>query len=124
MTKHDDKFQKLAEARQVMRAGRQEVAAETVRALLKPMEASPSRPATSNEDRVEVQLSNSTLLWSDTVGANTVELSFLSSEDRRAATPLIEAVFSLDTEARTKLYRILSDSEKLRYVLSSTYSGD
>ena len=89
MTKHDDKFQKLAEARQVMRAGRQEVAAETVRALLKPMEASPSRPATSNEDRVEVRLSNSTLLWSDTVGANTVELSFLSSEDRRSVSGIL-----------------------------------
>lgn len=123
MSKLDDKFQKLAEAREAKRSGRQEEAAETVRLILKPTEVNTSHPTSGNEKSITVEFYNSTLLWPDTVGAKTVELIFLTSDDRSAAIPLIELVFSLDTEARTRLYRILSDSEKRRYLLRPTQRG-
>lgn len=101
MPKHGDKFQTHVEERELMRAGRKHEASETVRGILEPIQASTSQPALGDECKITVQLYDSTLLWPDTVGARTVELTFLSSDGQKDAIPLIEVVFSLDTKART-----------------------
>lgn len=107
-----------------MRAGRKHEASETVRAMHKPIQASTSQPALGDECKITVQLYDSTLLWPDTVGARTVELTFLSSDGQKDAIPLIEVVFSLDTEARSKLYKILSDNEERQRFLSPSHRGE
>lgn len=107
-----------------MRAGRKHEASETVRGILEPIQASTSQPALGDECKITVQLYDSTLLWPDTVGARTVELTFLSSDGQKDAIPLIEVVFSLDTKARTKLYEILSDNEERQRFLSPSQRGD
>lgn len=123
MPKHGDKFQTHVEERELMRAGRKHEASETVRAILEPIQASTSQPALGDECKITVQLYDSTLLWPDTVGARTVELTFLSSDGQKDAIPLIEVVFSLDTEARTKLYKILSDNEERQRFLNPSQRG-
>ena len=124
MPKHGDKFQKLAEERQLMRAGRKDEATETVRTIMNPTLASTSQPTLGDESKITIQLYDSTLLWPDTVGARTVELTFLSSDGQKDAIPLIEVVFSLDTEARNKLYKILSNNEERQRFLSPSRLGD
>lgn len=124
MPKHGNKFQKLAEERQLMRAGRKDEATETVRTIMNPTLASTSQPTLGDESKITIQLYDSTLLCPDTEGARTVELTFLSSDGQRAAIPLIEAVFSLDTEARNKLYKILSNNEERQRFLSPSRLGD
>ena len=107
-----------------MRAGRKDEATETVRTIMNPTLASTSQPTLGDESKITIQLYDSTLLCPDTEGARTVELTFLSSDGQRAAIPLIEAVFSLDTEARNKLYKILSDNEERQRFLSPSRLGD
>ena len=124
MPKHGDKLQKHIEERELMRAGRNHEASETVRTILNPIQASTSQPALGDECKITVQLYDSTLLWPDTAGARTVELTFLSSDGQKDAIPLIELVFSLDTEARSKLYKILSDNEERQRFLSPSRLGD
>lgn len=124
MPKHGDKFQTHVDERELMRAGRKHEASETVRGILEPIQASTSQPALGDECKITVQLYDSTLLWPDTVGARTVELTFLSSDGQKDAIPLIEVVFSLDTKARTKLYEILSDNEERQRFLSPSQRGD
>lgn len=110
MSKRDEMMKKMIEARPAMRAGRAKEAAETIRAILKPIEDSTAVHVRSNENIKTVELYNSTLRWPDTVGDKTVELTFQSSDERSTALPLIELIFSLDAESRTKLYKILSAS--------------
>ena len=107
-----------------MRAGRKDEATETVRTIMNPTLASTSQPTLGDESKITIQLYDSTLLWPDTAGARTVELTFLSSDGQKDAIPLIEVVFSLDTEARSKLYKILADNEERQRFLSPSHRGE
>lgn len=92
-----------------MRAGSADEAAETVRALLKPAESTKAKWLNNDESTNTVELHDSIVSWSDSADAKSIELQFASSGERDAALLLIRWLFSLDTEARTKLPESLKE---------------
>lgn len=103
MSKHERDLEKNIERRKMMRAGRADEAAETVRALLRPTERTNANRLLNEENTTTLELHDSKLRWSASAEAKSIELLFASSGERDAALLLIRWLFSLDKEARRKL---------------------